>query len=142
MAENKTQPTTTTPEEYLDSLDEKRSVDGHALLRIMRNATGETGTMWGPSIVGFGSYHYKYASGREGDSPKVGFSPRKAALVLYGLVFYDDNEPNNILLSDLGPHSRGKGCLYIKSLDSVNQKILEEMIRNSYARGDYDAGNS
>ena len=137
---NKTKPTDIRPEDYIRSLDDSpRRDDGLRLLELMQDETGVAPRMWGPSMIGFGSYHYKYASGREGDALKVGFSPRKNALVLYGLVFYDENEPNNKLLERLGPHNRGKGCLYIRSLKDIDTSVLRQMISNSYARGDYDA---
>jgi hypothetical protein len=96
----------------------------------MRSATGEKPKMWGPSIVGFGSYHYKYESGREGDTPLVGFSPRKAAAVLYGVTGSSDSDA---LLAKLGNHSTGKGCLYIKKLSDVDRKVLEAMVAKSVA---------
>ncbi len=131
-SENKTKPTQVSPEEFLATLDEARASDGLELMRIMHEVTGEPATMWGPSIIGFGSYHYKYESGREGDSLKVGFSPRKAAIVLYGLVFYDENEPDNKLLDKLGPVKRGKGCVYLKRLSDVDEQVLRTMIANAY----------
>ncbi len=130
--ENKTQPTEAAPGDFLATLDDARKDDGLRLMRIMHEVTGEPATMWGPSMIGFGSYHYRYESGREGDSLKVGFSPRKAAIVLYGLVFYDENEVNNQLLDTLGPVKRGKGCLYIKKLADVDEQVLRTMIANAY----------
>ena len=96
----------------------------------MRSATGEKATMWGPSIVGFGSYHYTYDSGREGDMPVVGFSPRKPATVLYGMRGAGNAEA---LLTRLGKHTTGKGCLYIKKLSDVDLKVLKELIVKSVA---------
>jgi len=93
----------------------------------MQKAAGEKPTMWGPSIIGFGSYHYVYDSGREGDMPVVAFSPRKAATVLYGLSSAE------ALLPKLGKHTRGKGCLYIKRLADVDQKVLEAMVVKAVA---------
>ena len=86
--------------------------------------------MWGPSIIGFGSIHYKYESGREGDMPLVGFSPRKAASVLYGAIGFDGAEK---LLAKLGKHTTGKGCLYIKKLSDVDQKVLQTLVAKSLA---------
>lgn len=86
--------------------------------------------MWGPSIVGFGSYHYRYASGREGDMAAAGFSPRKAATTVYLMDGFDAHED---LLARLGPHTRGKGCLYLKGLDAVDLDVLAELVRRSYA---------
>jgi hypothetical protein len=96
---------------------------------MMQSATGEKPKMWGPSIIGFGSYHYKYDSGREGDMPIIGFSPRKPATVLYLTASRD----SAALLAKLGKHSGGKGCLYIKKLADVDQKVLEAMIGKSVA---------
>jgi len=94
---------------------------------LMQKAAGEKPKMWGPSIIGFGSYHYTYDSGREGDMPVVAFSPRKAATVLYGL------SASESLLPKLGKHTRGKGCVYIKKLADVDQKVLEAMVAKSVA---------
>ena len=96
----------------------------------MQNASGEKPKMWGPSIVGFGSCHYKYDSGREGDMPLIGFSPRKAATVLYGLIGFKGADT---LLAKLGKHTTGKGCLYIKKLADVDQKVLEALLGKSVA---------
>ena len=94
MAENKTKPTEVSLAAFLEALpDQAQRADANALARLMQSATKEKPKMWGPSIVGFGSYHYKYESGREGDAPLVGFSPRKAALVLYGLGSFSATEP-------------------------------------------------
>jgi hypothetical protein len=86
--------------------------------------------MWGPSIIGFGSYHYKYDTGREGDMPVVGFSPRKPATVLYGMRGSSESEA---LIAKLGKHTTGKGCLYIKKLADVDQKVLEALVVKSVA---------
>jgi hypothetical protein len=96
----------------------------------MQNATGEKPRMWGPSIVGFGSHHYKYESGREGDMPLAGFSPRKAATVLYIARGFSDSDE---LLAKLGRHTTGKGCLYIKKLADVDQKVLGSLLAKSVA---------
>src|ERR1017187_3836283 len=114
MADNKTKPTKLSATAFIDTLtDETRRRDAKVLVKLMQSATGEKPKMWGPSIVGFGSYHYRYDSGREGDMPLAGFSPRKAATVLYGLMGSDESEA---LLAKLGKHTTGKGCLYIKKL--------------------------
>src|SRR4051794_13596946 len=119
MAENKTKPTAVSVPAFIDGLtDETKRADAKALVKIMQNATGEKPKMWGPSIIGFGSYHYKYETGREGDMPLAGFSPRKAATVVYGLMG-DDSEA---LRAKLGKHTTGGGCLYIKKLADVDQK--------------------
>ena len=131
MADNKTKPTKLSATAFIDTLtDETRRRDAKVLVKLMQSATGEKPKMWGPSIVGFGSYHYRYDSGREGDMPLAGFSPRKAATVLYGLMGSDESEA---LLAKLGKHTTGKGCLYIKKLADVDRKVLETLIVKSVA---------
>ena len=123
MAGDKTKTTKASVAGFIDAMaDQSRRKDAKALVKLMQNAAGEKPKMWGPSIIGFGSYHYTYDSGREGDMPVVAFSPRKAATVLYGL---SDAEA---LLPKLGKHTRGKGCVYIKKLGDVDQKVLEAMV--------------
>ncbi|MCA4133272.1 DUF1801 domain-containing protein [Arthrobacter sp. M4] len=130
MAENKTVPTGASVEEFLSSVEHPgRKADSFELLRLMTDTTGQTAVMWGPSIVGFGSYHYKGASGREGDYLAVGFSPRKGELALYGLIYGPDAER---LLPELGKHKTGVGCLYIKRLDDVDPAVLEQLVRTGY----------
>jgi hypothetical protein len=131
MANNKTKPTKLNVAAYIDALtDQTRRADAKALVKLMQSAAGEEPKMWGPSIIGFGSYHYKYDSGREGDMPLIGFSPRKAATVLYNLTGSGDSEP---LLAKLGKHTTGKSCLYIKKLADVDQKVLEALVVKSVA---------
>jgi len=131
MAANKTQSTKASVTAFLDAIpDQAKRADAKSLLKLMKAATGEKPAMWGPSIIGFGSYHYKYDSGREGDMPLVGFSPRKAATVLYGTHGCPQAET---LLAKLGKHTTGKGCLYIKKLADVNPDVLEELIAKSVA---------
>jgi hypothetical protein len=131
MADNQTQPTKLSVAAFIDGLtDQTRKADAKVLVKLMQSATGERPTMWGPSIVGFGSRHYKYDSGREGDMPVVGFSPRKAATVLYSVMGFRGSEA---LLAKLGKHTTGKGCLYVKKLADVDQKVLEEMVVKSVA---------
>jgi hypothetical protein len=131
MADNKTKPTKLSVTAFIDALgDPVRRADAKALAKLMQNAAGEKPRMWGPSIIGFGSCHYKYESGREGDMPVIAFSPRKAATVLYGLTGFDEAK---VLLAKLGKHSTGKGCLYIKKLADVEQPILENLIVKSLA---------
>lgn len=129
MTEPKTRPTDASVQEFLGGVDnDRRREDGFALLEMMREVTGEEPKMWGPSIVGFGSYHYKYESGREGDTIVAGFSPRKQNLTLYlmgGLDEYGE------LLGRLGKHKTGKGCLYINKLQDVDLNTLRELIRQS-----------
>jgi hypothetical protein len=131
MAENKTKPTKLSVAAFIDALtDQSRRADAKALVKLMQNAAGEKPKMWGPSIIGFGSYHYTYDSGREGDMPIVAFSPRKAATVLYNMTGFSDSEA---LLAKLGKHTTGKGCVYIKKLADVDQKVLETMAIKSVA---------
>jgi hypothetical protein len=131
MADNKTKPTKLSVAAYIDALaDETKRADAKALVKLMQNATGEKPKMWGPSIIGFGSYHYTYESGREGNMPLAGFSPRKAATVLYGMTGFSDAEA---LLARLGKHTTGGGCLYIKKLADVDRKVLEALVVKSVA---------
>jgi Domain of unknown function (DU1801) len=128
MAENKTKATTVSVSAFIDGLsDENKRADAKTLVKLLQSAAGEKPKMWGPSIVGFGSYHYTYDTGREGDMPVVAFSPRKAATVLYGL------SEAEALLPKLGKHTRGKGCVYIKKLADVDQKVLKAMVVKSIA---------
>src|SRR5438270_7325229 len=128
MADNKTKPTKLSVSAFIDAItDQSRRADAKALVKLMQKASGEKPTMWGTSIIGFGSHHYVYDSGREGDMPVVAFSPRKAATVLYGLSAAE------ALLPKLGKHTRGKGCVYIKKLADVDQKILETMAAKAVA---------
>jgi hypothetical protein len=116
---------------FVDALTKQaRRTDAKALIKLMSKATGEKAKMWGPSIVGFGTCHYKAESGREGDTVLVGFSPRNAALALYGVT---GTERAASLLSKLGPHTTGKGCLYIKNLSDIDQNTLEQLIACSVA---------
>ena len=134
MQKNITQPTENSVDGYLSSIsDRKKQSDAKQLLKIMQEATKELPVLWGPSIIGFGNYHYKYASGREGDTPVVSFAVRKNAITLYGVLFYEQNEENVKLAQQLGPHSHGKGCLYIKDLNAIDQAVLKKMLRNAYA---------
>ena len=131
MAENKTKPTTISVPAFLDACaDEVRRADAKALAKLMQKVTGNKPSMWGPSIVGFGSHHYIYESGREGDMPIVGFSPRKAANVLYGTIGFAGADA---LLAKLGKCTTGKGCLYIKKLADVDVKVLETLIKKAVA---------
>ena len=107
-----------------------RRRDAATLLELMRRATGVEPRMFGSAIVGFGEYHYKYASGTEGDAPAAGFSPRKAASVVY---LNDGISAHEYLLARLGPHTHGVGCLYLKDVAAVDLSVLEEIVRRSYA---------
>jgi hypothetical protein len=129
--ENKTKPTKLSVPAFIDAItDPTRKADAKMLVKLMKKASGEKPTMWGPAIIGFGSHHFKYESGREGDMPAVAFSPRKAASVLYLNRGYSGCED---LLAKLGKCTTGKGCLYIKKLAGVDQKVLEEMLTKSFA---------
>jgi hypothetical protein len=129
MAELKTQPNEQSVEDFLNAVEsETKRQDSFTILELMRQETGDEPIMWGDSIVGFGTYKYKYASGREGEWPVTGFSPRKQNLTLYimsGFEEYDD------LLKKLGKHSTGKSCLYIKKLEDVDQDVLRELVSKS-----------
>lgn len=128
MAQNKTKLTDASVESYLAAIqDETRRKDCEALSTLMSKATKEPPKMWGSSIVGFGSYHYKYESGREGDSCLVGFSSRKDAISIY-LARLSEQEA---LLAQLGKYKMGKGCLYVRRLDDVDLKVLERLISGS-----------
>lgn len=132
MAENKTQPTDVAVEDFLAGVEPaQRRDEGMRLHELMSAVTGEPGTMWGPSMVGYGSLHYKYASGREGDTMRVGFSPRKGAISLYGL---QDHPEAALLLEKLGPHTTGAGCVYVKKLEAVDDAVLRQLVKLAYAR--------
>jgi len=131
MADNKTKPTKLSVAGFIDKLpDQTKRADAKSLVKLMQIAAGEKPKMWGPSIIGFGSYHYRYDSGREGDMPVIAFSPRKAATVLYNMIGFSDSEA---LRAKLGKHTTGKGCLYIKKLADVDPQVLQAMIVKSVA---------
>jgi len=130
MAENKTKATEASVEGYFSAIeDAARRKDCEALAELMTKATSEPPTMWGTSIVGFGSYHYRYESGREGDSCLIGFSSRKGDISVYLAIFPGHDE----LLAKLGKHKMGKGCLYIRTLSDVDLTVLEQLIVGSIA---------
>ena len=129
MAENKTQATTVDPKGFVAAVQHPvRRADAGVLLELMSRVTGCQPKMWGPSIVGFGSYHYKYESGREGDFIMTGFSAQKAKLSVYIIPGYDNLGEE---LSRLGKHKIGKSCLYINKLADVDMAVLEEIVRKS-----------
>ena len=129
MAELKTKPTNASVKEFLNQIsDEERRNDCFTVAKIMAEITGEKPKMWGPSIVGFGTRHYKYASGREGDWPITAFSPRKKDLTLYVMMGLENHEE---LMEKLGKHSTGKACLYIKRLSDVHIPTLKKLIKMS-----------
>ena len=132
MAELKTKPTNESVQKYLKGItDPVKREDSLAILKLMTEITGEKPKMWGPSIVGFGSYHYKYPTGQEGDWPIIGFSPRKQNLTLYVL---NGSAGENELLQKLGKHTTGKSCLYIKRLSDVDMSTLKKVVTQSYKR--------
>ena len=115
---------------FLDTVENKaRRADADTLLEIFERVTGEKPKFWPPSIIGFGEYHYKYESGREGDSVIVGFSPRKARLVMYVMGSVGEDHP---LMAKLGKHKTGKACLYVNKLTDIDLSVLEKIIRLSY----------
>jgi len=129
MAELKTKPNNRSVENILKSIeDEKKRQDSYAILNLMKEVTEAEPKMWGPSIIGFGSYHYKYESGREGDWFLTGFSPRKQNLTLYIMPGFERYEE---LMKKLGKYKTGKACLYIKKLEDVDQASLRELVEQS-----------
>ena len=132
MAGNKTTETQASVAEFVAAIDDpQKRADAQVIIRLMQRATGKKPVLWGPSIIGFGSCHYVYVSGREGDMPIVGFSPRKAALVLYSLI---NAAGADALLAKLGKYTTGKGCLYIRKLADVDQAVLTQLIDNAAHR--------
>ena len=130
MSDLKTKPNNASAVEFIKSVEHPvRQKDGLALLDLMKDITGEQPVMWGGSIIGFGSYHFKYASGREGDWMKTGFSPRKSNISLYIMDGFDEYQD---LLKKLGKHKTGKSCLYITKLADVNLEVLKQLISLSY----------
>jgi Domain of unknown function (DU1801) len=130
MSEPKTAPTMVSAAEFLETVpDERRRADAIEACELISGVTGAAPVMWGDSIIGFGTYHYRYASGREGDWPAVGFSPRKSALVLYVSTGFDGAQD---VLSRLGPHKTGKACLYVKRLADVDQDALRELVGKAF----------
>ena len=132
MAELKTKKNDGSVEAFLNAVDdEQKRADSFTVLELMKKITGAEPKMWGPSIVGFGDHHYKYASGREGDWFQTGFSPRKQALTLYIMDYVEKHENT---LTELGKFKHGKGCLYVKRLSDIDLKVLEKLIRESIAK--------
>ena len=140
MAENKTVPTSASVDDFIAAIDNKRRrADAETALAICKEVTGLPPVMWGPSIIGFGTYHYKYESGREGDMPAAGFSPRKSNMTFYIGDEFDDAEA---LMAKLGKHKKSVACLYINKLDDVDLEVLREIIARQYAANiDHDAKN-
>ncbi len=131
MADDRlTKPTAGDVEAFLDSVpDERRRSDAQAATELVREVTGAEPLMWGTSMVGFGTQRYTTADGKEREWFAVGLAPRKAALTLYGLTYYDSNQD---LLERLGPHTTGKGCLYVKRLDDVDRDVLMELVERAW----------
>lgn len=132
MSEDKHQPTGESVDSVLDAIaDETKRVDSKCLRELMESISGEPATMWYPGIVGFGNLHYRYPTGREGDTPAVGFSPRASTITLYIAGEFDDIGP---ILERLGKHKLGKGCLYLKRLSDIDEAALTDLIQASLVR--------
>lgn len=135
MVELKTKKNDDNVEDFLNSVEsEKKRADSFKIIEMMKQITGEEPKMWGDSIIGFGQYHYRYATGHEGDAAMVGFSPRKQNLTLYlmGCYVRPEDKTYDDLFEKLGKHKTGKSCLYINKLDDVDMDVLEELVRKSY----------
>jgi hypothetical protein len=133
MAENKTQPTPDSVTDFLNKIQDKQvREDCFTILQMMQKVSGSEPVLWGSAIIGFGSYHYVYESGREGDTMILGFSPRKQNLTLYLTSGLNNLEGE---ASRLGKYKTGKGCLYIKSLGDVNPQVLEKIFARAYEEG-------
>lgn len=128
MAENKTRPTKADVDAFINSLPEIRRADVRALVKLMQSVSRQKPMMWGPSIIGFGSYHYRYEGGRAGDAPLLCFSPRKSANVLYITL------TDKVLPEKLGKHKLSGGCLHIQKLSDVDPAVLKTIVANSYAK--------
>ena len=129
MATQKTLPTAQTVDDFIDTIaDENVRNDCRYIRELLESITKEKATMWGPSIIGFGKYHYKYESGHEGDAPLAAFAPRKDSLVIYMSTEFEKRET---LLSQLGKHKSSKSCLYVKKLSDIDLKVLEKIVVNS-----------
>lgn len=132
MAGTKTKPTGMSVAEFIAKVeDPQKRDDSRVLVAMMTRITGKKPKMWGPSIVGFGEYHYKYPSGHEGDTCLTGFSPRKAEFSIYLYGSQQGSPERGDLLSRLGKHRMGKGCLYVKRLEQIDLDVLEQLVRNS-----------
>ena len=129
MAEPKMKENDNSVIDFIESVEsEKKKADAYQLLDIFEEVTGYKAKMWGPSIIGFGSYHYKYASGHEGDAPLAGFSPRKAKISLY--LAYESEEREK-MLENFGKHTTGKACIYVNKLADIDIQVLKELIEQS-----------
>jgi len=129
MSENKTKKNQESVQTFLDTIENaQKKADSEQILQMMQEASGEPPAMWGPTIIGFGEYHYKYDSGREGDFMRIGFSPRKNNLSLYIMPGFSNYQP---LLDQLGKHKLGKSCLYINKLDDIDTDVLKQLMDRS-----------
>lgn len=139
MGKTKTTYTSADVHEFVDSFSntEQKKKDSFELIKLMQDITGEEPKMWGPSIIGFGNYHYKYKSGHEGDAPVLGFSPRKAAFSLY---VYSDTEKSQRILPGLGKFKMSKACIYVNKLADINIPVLKELCTESvrYIHGHHE----
>ena len=129
MPENKTKATQASVASFIESLPEHRRADAKALVKLMQSVSREKPKMWGPSIIGFGSYHYRYESGREGDMPLLCFSPRKSANVVYNMASADKS-----LLEKLGKHALRGSCLHLDKLADIDAKVLKTLVEKSFAK--------
>lgn len=120
------------PAQYVAGLDARRSREGAVLLEMFGESTGERAAMWGPSMIGYGEVHYRYASGREGDTFQLGFSPRKAELALYGIQGFPRSDE---LLDRMGTHRRGAGCVWVRKLADIDTEVLRELVAHAWENG-------
>ena len=138
MTENKTKPTAASVDDFIAAIENpRRRADAMAALAIYQEVTGLPPVMWGPSIIGFGSIHYAYETGREGDMPAAGFSPRKANLTFY---VGDDFAGAEALYARLGKHKKSVSCLYVNKLDDVDLDVLREIVARQYAEDSHQGG--
>jgi|SRR5690554_694405 len=133
MATQKTKPTEQNTTDFINSFadTEQKRKDSFELVKLMQDFTGYEAKMWGPSIIGFGSYHYKYDSGYEGDAPLIGFSPRKAAISLYVYSGYLGLPEQDEMLKELGKFKMGKACIYVKKLSDIDLEVLKKLMRST-----------
>ncbi len=132
MAKNKTTETEVDVFDFIESYvdHDQKKTDSHTLIELMRDWSGFEPKMWGPTIIGFGSYHYKYASGHEGDAPILGFSPRKSQFSLY---IYSKTDKSDELLKEFGKFKMGKACIYVKKLADIDLSVLHELCKETIA---------
>lgn len=133
MAKNKTSTTDENVTDFINSFadTEQKKQDSYELIKLMKSISGHEPKMYGPSIVGFGNYHYKYDSGHEGDAPLIGFSPRKSAISLYVFTGYLGHAEQEEILKDLGKFKMGKACIYVKKLSDINQDVLKKLMKST-----------